>query len=112
VIFITIEILWNLLTSSHNKEIAEILGTVESLSVLKILFEHFSINGNRQTDKQLRNEILIIINEIANSHPAYVSKFHEVGLVDSISLFMVHIELDIEHPDVSNIILVFAFYSY
>ncbi len=111
-IFITIEILWNLLISSHSKEIAEILGTNESLSVLKILFEHFSINGNRQTDKQLRNEILIMINEIANIHTDHISKFLEIGFVESISLFMVHIELEIDHPDIARIVLVFIFYLY
>lgn len=82
------------------------MGTKESLCVLKILFEHFLINGNRQTDKQLRNEILILVNEIANLHPEYISQFLDIGFIESISLFMVHVELEIDHPDVSNLILV------
>ena len=85
---------------------AAILGTVESLTVLKILFEHFLINGNRQTEKQLRNEILIIFNQIGVLYSDYVLKFLEIGFVESISLFMVHIELDIDHPDVSHLIFV------
>ena len=106
VVFITIEILWNMITSSQKKEVAEILGTFECLSVLKILFEHFIINGNKESDRHLRNEIMVLFNEIAILRPDYILTFVDIDLVDCIRLFMVHIELRINHPDVSHLIMV------
>ena len=105
-VFVTIEILWNLLGSTQKKPVAQILVTNQSLSVLKILFEHFCINGHRQTDKQLRNEILILCNEIASLSPESLPVFIETEFVGSISLFMMHVELGIEHPDVNHLIIV------
>jgi len=77
--------------------------------VLKILFEHFCINGNRPTDKQLRNEILILCCMIAQNYPQSLSLFAENEFIGSLSLFMMHIELNVDHPDVGRIILVCCF---
>lgn len=106
VVFITIEILWNMLTSNQRLVVAQNLGSYQSLSVLKILFEHFCINGHRQTDKQLRNEIMILCNEILSINPDSLSVFIETEFVGALSLFMMHAELGLDHPDVEHIIVV------
>jgi hypothetical protein len=91
---------------SQKSKVASLLSQTESLIVFKILFEHFCINGHRPTDKQLRNEILILCNETVKYGPPDVAqKLIETEFIETLCLFMMYVELGIEHPDVNHLIM-------
>ncbi|KAH6587539.1 hypothetical protein BASA50_002951 [Batrachochytrium salamandrivorans] len=94
VTFYVIEVLWNALSGSCGREVAQILGTMECLEVLKELFDDLALNGHCQADKQLRNDILTVFIFIVNSYSECVSIFFDSGLLDSISMFLIHPELN------------------
>ena len=63
-----------------------LLGTHEHLSVLRVLLERVLVEGYRQTDKELRNDILVVCSKLA-ARPANHEHFVTSGLVDFALLY-------------------------
>nr|KAJ3420520.1 hypothetical protein HK105_005580 [Polyrhizophydium stewartii] len=104
--FYAIEVLWNLLSSqSAAKDVAQALSTSGHLRVLKELFDDLALNGHRQANKQLRNEILIVLTHVVHHSAASLPLFLEVDLLDSVSLFLTHPELNTVQEVAAPIVL-------
>ncbi|KAI3358807.1 hypothetical protein L3Q82_015208, partial [Scortum barcoo] len=67
ILFRSSEILWNLLESGSKAEVTAQLSNMECVVSLKEAFFHSLMNSFRQSDLQLRNDLLVIITLIAEN---------------------------------------------
>lgn len=80
----TLEILWNCLQTERGYSIAFTLSTESHISALKLTFESLITKCHRQRDKQLRNELVIILTKIVELNPEALVLYRVTGLQDLI----------------------------
>ena len=107
-VFYLIETFWNILESPASNEAAQRLGSAECLSVMKEVFDDLALNGHRQNSKQLRNELLVVFIRVVELFPESAPVFLQSNLLDSVSLFLTHPELDMSSMGLENFVLVRA----
>ena len=101
-----IENVWNALESERGYTVAADLACDEIFHVLKQTFELLTLKGHRQQDKQMRNELVIIMTFIVQLYPASLQLFREAELQDCVTLFLTHAELNIQEQMLQNFVLV------
>ena len=79
VVFTTIGMLWSLLENSETA--CDRVANKESLSVLARLAHRLVVEGYRQKDKELRNEVLIVISFVARIPDAH-KLLADLGMLD------------------------------
>jgi hypothetical protein len=77
------------------------------LRVLKVLLDDLTINSShRQSLKQLRNEVLVVLIDIARLYPAIIPGYLQANVLDSVSIFLTFEELQIKEPGLEKLTLV------
>ncbi|KAJ3292855.1 hypothetical protein HK104_004956 [Borealophlyctis nickersoniae] len=99
---IIVEILWNVLERQKETKAASVLGSKDFAIHLHTLFRYLSINGHRQAERQLRNEMVIICISVAVHEPQSLDVLADIGFVDMFWRFLAHGELELEHEDVAK----------
>ncbi|XP_051728378.1 cilia- and flagella-associated protein 69-like isoform X2 [Ctenopharyngodon idella] len=104
VLFRSSEILWNLLENGSREEVAAQLSNTDCIASLKEAFLHQLLNGFRHYDRQLRNDLLVLLSLIASNPNAPLI---ESGFVKHLTLFVTFPELKSHNPLVRNLKLSF-----
>lgn len=92
ILFRTVEIIWNLMDNSADfSQISEQLNNLECVSQLQNAFMYQLTQGYSKYDSQLRNDILVILNLMADHLQR--GPFVESGLVRHLVLFATHPEI-------------------
>ncbi|XP_044149807.1 cilia- and flagella-associated protein 69 [Bufo gargarizans] len=99
-LFRSSEILWNLLENGPKEEVINQLSNIECIYALKDSFVRLLTNGSRHSDRQLRNDLLVIATLIAeNSRPPMI----ESGFAKQLILFATFSEVKSHNPLVKNL---------
>ncbi|XP_067267132.1 cilia- and flagella-associated protein 69-like isoform X2 [Chanodichthys erythropterus] len=104
VLFRSSEILWNLLENGSGEEVTAQLSNTDCIASLKEAFLHQLLNGFRHYDRQLRNDLLVLLSLIASNPSAPLI---ESGFVKHLTLFVTFPELKSHNPLVRNLKLSF-----
>ncbi|XP_077081312.1 cilia- and flagella-associated protein 69 [Siphateles boraxobius] len=104
VLFRCSEILWNLLENGSREELTAQLSDSACIASLKEAFFHQLLNGFRHYDRQLRNDLLVLLSLIASNPSAPLI---ESGFVKHLTLFVTFPELKSHNPLVRNLKLSF-----
>ncbi|KAK7124128.1 hypothetical protein R3I94_018478 [Phoxinus phoxinus] len=104
VLFRCSEILWNLLENGSRDELTAQLSNTDCIASLKEAFLHQLLNGFRHYDRQLRNDLLVLLSLIASNPSAPLI---ESGFVKHLTLFVTFPELKSHNPLVRNLKLSF-----
>jgi hypothetical protein len=73
---LAIEVTWNLLEYGSQLQISEQLSSYECIQILQSMFRHFMLTSTSQQEKQLRNDVAVIVTLVAsrcNDAPFVVS---------------------------------------
>ncbi|XP_072179845.1 cilia- and flagella-associated protein 69-like [Diadema setosum] len=84
-LFLSIEILWNLMANGDRVEMARQLNSFICIDALKDAFTHQMTNGYSHYDRQLRNDLLVITTLAAANNPE--APFIETGYAKTLILF-------------------------
>ncbi|KAL1254867.1 hypothetical protein QQF64_012928 [Cirrhinus molitorella] len=103
-LFRSSEILWNLLENGSREEVTAQLSNGDCIASLKDTFLHLLLNGFRHYDRQLRNDLLVLLSLIAENPGAPLI---ESGFVKHLTLFATFPELKSHNPLVRNLKLSF-----
>ncbi|XP_073677631.1 cilia- and flagella-associated protein 69-like [Garra rufa] len=103
-LFRSSEILWNLLENGSREEVTTQLSNTDCIASLKDAFLHLLLNGFRHYDRQLRNDLLVLLSLIAENPGAPLI---ESGFVKNLTLFVTFPELKSHNPLVRNLKLSF-----
>lgn len=98
------EILWNLLENGGAAAVAEQLCNTHCITALKEAFLHLLLHGFRRHDRQLRNDLLLLLS-LSARFPAPLT---ESGVVKILALFATFPELKSHNPLVRNLKLSFS----
>ncbi|KAJ7991479.1 hypothetical protein DPEC_G00284300 [Dallia pectoralis] len=104
ILFRSSEILWNLLERGSKEEVIYQLTNLDCIMALKEAFLHQLVNGVRQYDLQLRNDLLVIISLVAEKSE---SPLIESLLAKQLLLYVTFPELKSHNPLVRNLKLSF-----
>ncbi|XP_067281509.1 cilia- and flagella-associated protein 69-like [Pseudorasbora parva] len=105
VLFRCSEILWNLLENGSRGEVAAQLSHSDCIASLKEAFLHQLLHGFRHYDRQLRNDLLVLLTLIASDPTAPLI---ESGLLKQLMPFVTFPELKSHNPVVRNLKLSFS----
>ncbi|XP_065666226.1 cilia- and flagella-associated protein 69 isoform X6 [Hydra vulgaris] len=100
-VFIEIGFLWNLFENGNQEEVSKQVCTDFGLSVINQVFTHQVSNCISNSDKQLRNDILIVILYAASA--SSVSQTLNSQLLKTISIFVSYPEIESRLDLVQNI---------
>ncbi|KAM4689184.1 cilia- and flagella-associated protein 69 [Discoglossus pictus] len=99
-LFRSSEILWNLLEYGPKEELVNQLSHIECIYALKDSFVHILTNGFKHYDRQLRNDLLVIVTLIAENHgPSIV----ESGFAKQLISFATFSEVKSHNPLVKSL---------
>ncbi|XP_069815620.1 metalloreductase STEAP2 isoform X3 [Dendropsophus ebraccatus] len=99
-LFRSSEILWNLLENGPKEEVINQLSNIECIYTLKDAFVRLLTNGSKLSDRQLRNDLLVIATLIAeNSRPPMI----ESGFAKQLILFATFSEVKSHNPLVKSL---------
>ncbi|KAG9476552.1 hypothetical protein GDO78_003215 [Eleutherodactylus coqui] len=99
-LFRSSEILWNLLENGPKEEVITQLSNIECIYALKDSFVRLLTNGSKHSDRQLRNDLLVIATLIAeNNRPPMI----ESGFAKQLILFATFSEVKSHNPLVRNL---------
>ncbi|XP_050993225.1 cilia- and flagella-associated protein 69-like [Labeo rohita] len=104
-LFRSSEILWNLLENGSREEVTAQLSNADCIASLKDAFLHLLLNGFRHYDRQLRNDLLVLLSLIAENPGAPLI---ESGFIKHLTLFVTFPELKSHNPLVRNLKLSFS----
>ncbi|XDV33391.1 hypothetical protein PO909_003815 [Leuciscus waleckii] len=104
VLFRCSEILWNLLENGSREEVTAQLSNPDCIATLKEAFLNQLLNGFRHYDRQLRNDLLVLLSLIASNPNAPLI---ESGFVKHLTLIVTFPELKSHNPLVRNLKLSF-----
>lgn len=90
VLFLSVEILWNLLENSSPELLSKQLNSVKCISQLRDAFVQKMIQGTSHNDCQLRNDLLAVASLTASACPD--APFVETGFAKQLVLFAAHDE--------------------
>ncbi|XP_058610021.1 cilia- and flagella-associated protein 69-like isoform X2 [Onychostoma macrolepis] len=103
-LFRSSEILWNLLENGSRQEVTSQLSSSDCIASLKDAFLHLLLNGFRHHERQLRNDLLVLLSLIAETPGAPLI---ESGFVKHLTPFITFPELKSHNPLVRNLKLTF-----
>ena len=90
-LFVGVETLWNILDNGDQAEVARQLATYSCLSSLQSVFINQMSQCTSYADRQLRNDIVVIISLIALKYP--LAPFVECGLTKTIAVYSIYPEI-------------------
>ncbi|GAB1605854.1 hypothetical protein Ahia01_000867700, partial [Argonauta hians] len=94
---VVITILWNMHDKvEHTNTFVSQLRTGGSVRKLKLLFEHLVRESKTQHARQMRNNILVIVAQIATANP--FTPFLEIGFLKQLIAYSIYPEVSIEEP--------------
>lgn len=94
-LFLSSEILWNLLEKASKGELVNQLRDFECMHALKEAFLNKMINGHRHSDRQLRNDLLVIATILAENP---LIPMVETGFTKELVVFAVFPEVINDNP--------------
>ncbi|TRY56590.1 hypothetical protein DNTS_008416 [Danionella cerebrum] len=100
------EILWNLLESSDGAAVAQQLSDTHCIASLTGAFLHLLLKGFRQYDRQMRNDILVLLSLVSCTAPG--PRLIESGFVRQLAPVLTFPELKSHHPLVRTLTLSFS----
>ncbi|XP_072010337.1 cilia- and flagella-associated protein 69 [Engystomops pustulosus] len=99
-LFRSSEILWNLLENGPKEDVINQLSNIECIYSLKDSFVRLLTSSNRNSDRQMRNDLLVIATLIAeNSRPPMI----ESGFAKQLILFATFSEVKSHNPLVKSL---------
>uniref|UniRef100_A0A8C1LVR9 Cilia- and flagella-associated protein 69 ARM repeats domain-containing protein n=1 Tax=Cyprinus carpio TaxID=7962 RepID=A0A8C1LVR9_CYPCA len=103
-LFRSSEILWNLLENGSRQEVTSQLSSIDCIASLKDAFHHLLLKGFRHHERQLRNDLLLLLSLIAEKPGAPLI---ESGFLKHLTPFLTFPELKSHNPLVRNLKLSF-----
>ncbi|XP_026088119.1 cilia- and flagella-associated protein 69 isoform X3 [Carassius auratus] len=103
-LFRSSEILWNLLENGSRQEVTSQLSSSDCIASLKDAFLHLLLKGFRHHERQLRNDLLVLLSLIAENPGAPLI---ESGFLKHLTPFLTFPELKSHNPLVRNLKLSF-----
>ncbi|XP_016308850.1 cilia- and flagella-associated protein 69 [Sinocyclocheilus anshuiensis] len=104
-LFRSSEILWNLLENGSRQEVTSQLSSSDCIASLKDVFLHLLLKGFRHHERQLRNDLLVLLSLIAEKPGAPLI---ESGFLKHLTPFLTFPELKSHNPLVRNLKLSFS----
>ncbi|XP_043089032.1 cilia- and flagella-associated protein 69-like isoform X2 [Puntigrus tetrazona] len=104
-LFRSSEILWNLLENGSRQEVTSQLSSSDCIASLKDAFLHLLLNGFRHHERQLRNDLLVLLTLISEKPGAPLI---ESGFLKHLMPFITFPELKSHNPQVRNLKLTFS----
>ncbi|XP_016117907.1 cilia- and flagella-associated protein 69-like [Sinocyclocheilus grahami] len=104
-LFRSSEILWNLLENGSRQEVTSQLSSSDCIASLKDVFLHLLLKGFRHHERQLRNDLLVLLSLIAEK-PG--TPLIESGFLKHLTPFLTFPELKSHNPLVRNLKLSFS----
>ncbi|KAF7702391.1 hypothetical protein HF521_001674 [Silurus meridionalis] len=104
-LFRSTEILWNLLDNGSKEEVTKQLSNMDCVMVLKETFVQHFLNGTKQYDRQLRNDLLVITTLVAENPSAPLI---ESGFARQLVHYATIPELRSNNPLTHNVKLTFC----
>ncbi|XP_032807696.1 cilia- and flagella-associated protein 69 isoform X1 [Petromyzon marinus] len=101
-LFRSVEVLWNLLENGRQSQVLAQLASIECVHALKEVLLRQVQRGFSHYDRQLRNDLLVLVTLIAHD-PA--SPFLETGLTKQLVLLATFTEVKSHNPLVKNLVL-------
>uniref|UniRef100_A0A9J7X9S9 Cilia- and flagella-associated protein 69 ARM repeats domain-containing protein n=1 Tax=Cyprinus carpio carpio TaxID=630221 RepID=A0A9J7X9S9_CYPCA len=103
-LFRSSEILWNLLENGSRQEVTSQLSSSDCIASLRDAFLHLLLKGFRHHERQLRNDLLLLLSLIAEKPGAPLI---ESGFLKHLTPFLTFPELKSHNPLVRNLKLSF-----
>ncbi|RDD38582.1 Cilia- and flagella-associated protein 69 [Trichoplax sp. H2] len=101
ILFKSTEIIWNLLELGSGEELAQQLNCITCISELKKALLKLIQSGSSNADRQLRNDLMVIANLIANQNPFV--PFVETGLAEKLMLYTTYPEVPSRNMDIRKL---------